>query len=181
MAYKSWTTPSGLLSGGRSASYSMAGPGNRAASVSALRSIANPTSVASIASPAIPSNELPFSTDPVTSPIAASMRAPGPVRTTAALGKPEGIELGGDATTRGMNPALLGFGQSQQMATWGAPKQPQVSQPSFDKPAPALIAGNPAAIADWRDWMQKNPGMGFTDWMQAPAQGPGSSNAYKWV
>ena len=83
MAYRPWTTPTGLLSGRRGGgSYSMAGPGNRSASISALQAISNPGSVANIAAPVMPADSLPLSVQADT-PITSAMRGPGPRRSSA--------------------------------------------------------------------------------------------------
>jgi len=81
MAYRSWSTPTGLLSGGRSG-YSLGGPGNRSASLAALRAISNPREVANIASQPLPVDEFALQEQQDT-PIVEAMRGPATRRSAA--------------------------------------------------------------------------------------------------
>lgn len=98
MAYSSWTNPPSRHFRSGRGGYSMGG--GPQTSISALQTISNPASVASIASPVMPSSELPFSTQPATESIAAATRAPGPKRYT---GTPI---VTGEKETGGLVPGL---------------------------------------------------------------------------
>ena len=81
MAYRSWSTPSALLSGGRGG-YSFGGPGNRSASIAALQAISNPRDVANITSQPLPVADAALQEQQYT-PIAEAMRGPATRRAAA--------------------------------------------------------------------------------------------------
>ena len=169
MAYSSWTNPPSRHFRSGRGGYSMGG--GPQTSISALQTISNPASVASIASPVMPSSELPFSTQPATESIAAATRAPGPKRYT---GTPI---VTGEKETGGLVPG------SGSMYHPGGPMMPPMGQtPGIPGPIgmpgglsgttpyggssqghsiPSDIKGNPAAIADWR-----KSGLPFSQWTQ---------------
>jgi len=149
-------------------------------SISALQTISNPASVASIASPVIPSSELPFSTQPATESIAAATRAPGPKRYT---GTPI---VTGEKETGGLVPGLQHPAGSGMPGAYGPmgqtltgvplPLTPRIPGPagmpgglsgttpysgSSGPMVPQEIKGNLPAIADWR-----KSGLPFGQWTQ---------------
>lgn len=96
MAYRSWSTPTGLLSGGRGG-YSFGGPGNRSASIAALRAISNPREVANIASQPLPVDEFALQEQQDT-PIVEAMRGPATRRAAApVVGSTPGTSVGEQA------------------------------------------------------------------------------------
>jgi len=185
MAYRPWTTPSGLLSGRRGGgSYSMAGPGNRSASISALQAISNPSSAASIARPVIPSSELPFSTQPSTEPMDTATRAEGIKRYKAPVvgeKEPSGIvqNMQGVPMMPSMGTTLTGVPLPSLPGMPGSPGMPGPAGMPGGLPGttpyggssgpivPPEIKGNLPAIADW-----KKSGLPFSQWIQTVGASP---------
>lgn len=187
MAYRPWTTPTGLLSGRRGGgSYSMAGPGNRSASISALQAISNPGSVANIAAPVMPADSLPLSVQADT-PITSAMRGPGPRRSSApvvgggpslrsqATPAPE-MDFGGeDFMGDYMGPRSSFAGTLPGMTPGGRPMtplasaglSPQIPGGSSGPMVPQEIKGNLPAIRDWR-----KSGLSFDKWTQTLGASP---------
>ena len=185
MAYSSWTNPPSRHFRSGRGGYSMGG--GPQTSISALQTISNPASVASIARPVMPSSELPFSTQPATESIAAATRAPGPKKYT---GTPI---VTGEKETGGLVPGLQHPAGSGMPGAYGPMGQtltgvPLPLTPGIPGPAgmpgglsgttpysgssqghsiPSDIKGNPAAIADWR-----KSGLPFSQWIQTLGASP---------
>ena len=176
-----WMTPTGLFRGG-TGSYSMgSGPSGRgvAAAIGATPS--------DIARPAIPAPTAPALDEALETSISAAM-APGPKRMSSPIiGSSESLR----APDLQANPTFADptFDEDMMYSQKGFMPQfnPQQFQMGASHPTsqlghkqvtqhnvPSLISGNPAAIADFNEYLRRNPGMGFNDWMQ-------SSNAHRWV
>jgi hypothetical protein len=188
---RSWMTPTGLFRGG-TGTYSMgSGPSGRgvAAAIGATPS--------DIARPAMPTPTAPALDEALETSISAAM-APGPKRMSSpVVGSSESLRAPDlQANPVFAEPDVFDFDEDMMYSQKSFMPQfnPQQFQTSAAHPTsqlgnkqigahnvPSLISGNPAAIADFREYLRRNPGMGFNDWMSAPTSGSGYSNAYKWV
>ena len=184
MAFKSWLTPTGPMRGSGRGVYSVGG--DRAMKLAAIGATPN------MAMPVIPAPTAPALDRALDTSITAAM-APGIKRlSTRGEGGSRTPDLQANPTFA--NPGMFDEDMMYSQKSPALQFNPQQFQTGASHPTsqldhkqvtqhsvPSLIAGNPAAIADFNRYLRENPGMGFGDWMSAPTSGPGDSNAHQWV
>ena len=188
MAFKSWVTPTGVIRGSGRGGYTMGGGGGRAMNLAAIG--ATPSD---IARPVIPAPTAPALDRALDTSITAAMAPGRKTLSTPGRGGSRTPDLQANPTFAepSMDPVM--FDEDMMYSQKGSMPQfnPQPFQTGASHPtsqlghklvtqhnAPSLIAGNPAAIADFNRYLREHPGRGFGDWMNAPTH---ESKAHLWV